>query len=284
MDGTDQTHPASADCPGLGRDETTASDPEGTLSWTLLVRDGFHDRPVAGAQVVAFISHDEPFRFVFDADPFFNECIVAMGVSDADGRIQFKLRDLPMHFAFDGSDVGFTSEALFDVAISERGSAVLDIYPEQVSITWEGSYERAPLIGQPAEVRNALFGPDDPIVSRFGAFTPKSTLTWTNAPLSWADLYLGLAVGDEAMFTDAFFNDEQDANSGAVEEDDFGQWVDFYTHRCQAIRDGLSLVVYEVEDAVTVTPVAFTWTLELALVGPHDTFTKSSHCASPALL
>jgi len=261
----------------------TSTSPGGTVPLTVHVRNGITGAAVGGETVSAVVGSDPRKLSSLDLQPFFNDCVVAQARSDAAGKARFLLvPGLPYMLGHDTAGSNFTWELAF-ANLTSPTEVLLDLFPQQATLVWHGRLTGIDPLGQTVTTaRNASLLANKELLRRLSVFDPDTTLSWNDTMTAWGDLYLGLAVGDGAMFTDDFFNGRQTAGDGPQSEDGFGQWIDYAPHYCESLQKGLTLVVYDAGPMVApgadvprvgdVASLPFDYRVHLSLAGPYDAF------------
>jgi hypothetical protein len=238
---------------------------------SVTLRNAMSGSAIPNQPVVAMRANMDAYDVndVFDMAPFFNECLLVIGVTNEEGVVDLGLPSGTFHIGYPGeeSDAGFTSELLPYVQAIDQSRELLT-FPQEIMWQFNGSISN---VGVPTLDGNDLRAefPSTSALTRLDTFSPDVEVSWTNVPLLFADLYLGLAIRGSDMFTDDFFNDEQGPTDGPVTEDLFGAWIDYGRESCSAMEKGLDVLVYDAGPmfATSAAPLAFTATLDLELEG-----------------
>jgi len=197
--------------------------------------------PVQGLTVAAVDTSDGgPFGSL-DLDRFFNPCVVAMARTAADGNATFYLEPGDrLHFVvtpFIDDPVG----AAWGLNITGDATFALDLVPLRKTHTFTTRLvtplpEHVPIrFDDDAEVQRDA-------IERLRRF-PFPEIQWVNEDVQWADLWLGMAVGEEARWTQDTFDREQGPGDGEVSETLLGADFEWLDHRCDAVEQGLSVEV-----------------------------------------
>lgn len=254
--------------------EVTSVAPSGDAEFVVRAFDGWTGEAIENVSIVAFLLEegDEDFVPVFDLKPFHNDCVQAVAQTDSDGRAHFTLPEGPMHFGHlsDPLHEGWTTEAVRNVAVAPGGRMDLALYPEQIQAYWNDTFTATdPLDLSTTTMVRTIVPPGKGVIERIDSFGFYVGLSWNNTPTAWADLYPGIGT-DGYLYTDDFFNAEQDMFSGNVTENGLDFYREFEDHACDFMEDGIDAFVYDPGAASAPTGLPFSFMMAVDMNGFVD--------------
>lgn len=262
----------------------------GTADRTLVVHlvNAWDDAPVAGERLVLLVGSSEFGTSWRPLDPAWNDCIVAVAVTNQNGAATFQVEQgRGYHVGHpDRSPLGaskYTEEARVNLPLS-LDPIELKVWPRTINLQWNGTLVASNPDGaaEPTFVRTLLVEPErSGLWQRLGFHEATSVLRWNNTQGTYGDLYLGYAAGPWKLLTDDAFNQVQARDDGEVSEDGWAVDSVFADHQCDFEAYGLSGVVFDAGPtmATTAAPLRFTLDLRFNLEGPRRLGHDAPSCA-----
>ncbi|MES2153694.1 MAG: hypothetical protein V4510_00990 [bacterium] len=216
--------------------------------------------PVAKAEVAILdASAQAPFDATFDMDRFFTSCVLASAQAGADGVARLWLPAgakvmvaVPPAFLQDHG-----GEVLADQVVSSGAVWTVPVLHDELNPTLTGTI----MLPNDQVATHLRFNADDAVSAAYQSrlsYISFTTMSWTNSPTAWGDLWVGYKVAGGSLQTDEIFDSQEGPFDGGVTETMFPVPS---KDLCPVRSGGLDFIVYSVPQQV-VAPLGLAYKLD----------------------